>query len=172
MDRMDVAVLLLRLVVGGVMVAHGLNHAFGGGRLPGAARWFEGLGLRHGRIQAAMSALVEVGSGIALVLGLLTPLAAAAVVGVMGVAGVVAHRRNGFFVFKDGYEYVLVLALCAVVVAIAGPGAVSLDAAWGITISGVVGGLVAVGLGVLGVAALLGATYRPGRAAVPAEAGH
>ncbi|OLT23110.1 DoxX family protein [Pseudonocardia sp. CNS-139] len=170
MDRVDAAMLLLRLVVGGVMVVHGLNHAFGGGRLAGAARWFESLGLRHGLLQAAMSATVEVVAGVGLVLGLFTPFSAAAVVGVMLVAGVVAHRRNGFFVFRDGYEYVLVLALAAVVVALAGPGALSVDAALGIVVAGSWGVLIACGLGLVGVVALLGVTYRP-EPAEPTAAG-
>ncbi|MBN9109408.1 MAG: DoxX family protein [Pseudonocardia sp.] len=153
--------LLLRLVVGGVLVVHGLNHAFGGGRLPGAARWFEGLGLRHGIVQATMSAVTEVVAGVGILLGLATPLSAAAAVGVMAVAGVVAHRRNGFFVFRDGYEYVLVLALCAVVLAWTGPGALSLDAALGVSIAGVWAALFAAGLGVIGAAGLLLLTYRP-----------
>jgi putative oxidoreductase len=171
MERVDAALLVLRLVVGGVLVVHGLNHAFGGGRLPGAARWFESLGLRHGMAQAAMSAIVEVTAGVGLAAGLLTPFAAAAGIGVMAVAGVVAHRRNGFFVFKDGYEYVLVLGLAALVVAVAGPGAASLDAALGTVIAGGWGALIAGGLGIGGAAVLLGATYRPrsaGRAAADA----
>ncbi|GAA5063593.1 putative oxidoreductase [Thermocatellispora tengchongensis] len=164
MDRIDAALLVLRLVIGGVVVVHGLNHAFGGGRLPGAARWFESLGLRHGMAQAAMSAVMEVVAGVGLVIGLLTPIAAAAVIGVMLVAGVVAHRRNGFFVFRDGYEYVLVLGLGALVVAIAGPGGVSLDAALGIVVAGGWAALIAAGLGIAGAATLLAATYRPVRA--------
>jgi putative oxidoreductase len=79
----------------------------------------------------------------------------------MLVAGVVAHRRNGFFVFKDGYEYVLVLAVGAVSVAIAGPGRISVDSALGIVVAGGWGALIAAGLGILGVALLMVATYRP-----------
>jgi putative oxidoreductase len=170
MNRIDVALLILRLVIGGVMIVHGLNHAFGGGRLPGAARWFESLGLRHGMMQAAMSAIVEVVAGLGLALGLFTPFSAAGVVGVMLVAGVVAHRRNGFFAFRDGYEYVLVLALGAVVIAIAGPGAASVDAALGIIVAGGWGALAAGGLGIAGVALLLGTAYRPQEVREPAPA--
>jgi putative oxidoreductase len=162
-DRVDAALLLLRLVVGGVLVVHGLNHAFGGGRLTGAARWFESLGLRHGMIQAAMSAIVEIGAGALLVLGLLTPVSAAAIVGVMVVAGIIAHRPNGFFIFKDGYEYVLVLGLSAVGIALAGPGSISLDALFGLSVSGAWALVIAAGLGVGGGAVLLLATYRPRR---------
>jgi len=95
-DRYDAAVLVIRLAVGLTLVAHGLNHAFGGGRLPGAARWFESLGLRHGPVQALMSAVVEVAGGAGLALGLFTSFAAASLVGVMVVAGVIAHRVTGF----------------------------------------------------------------------------
>ena len=56
----------------------------------------------------------------------------------------------------------LVLAVVAAVVAIAGPGVVSIDAALGIVVAGGSGALVAIGLGVVAVAGLLAATYRPG----------
>lgn len=171
MDRVDAALLLLRLVVGGVLVVHGLNHAFGGGGLRGAARWFESLGLRYGMVQAAMSAIVEVIAGVGLVVGFLTPLAAAAAVGVMLVAGVIAHRPHGFFVFKDGYEYVLVLGLSAVVIALAGPGDASLDALFGLSVTGAWATLIAVGLGAGGGAALLLATYRPRREVLAPDGG-
>src|SRR5699024_6820493 len=103
-----------RLVVGVTMVLHGVNHWLGGGKIAGTAGWFEGLGLRHGVLQAWASVVTEVGAGVLLVLGLLTPLACAAVVSVMLVAALLAHRRNGFFVMRDGYEYVLVLATVCV----------------------------------------------------------
>jgi len=105
------ALLLVRLVVGITMIAHGVNHWRGGGRIEGTARWFAGLGLRHGTLQAWMSVVTEIGAGTLLVIGLLTPLACAAVVSVMLIAGLLAHRPNGFFVFKDGYEYVLALSV-------------------------------------------------------------
>ena len=47
---MDVALLMIRLIVGLTLVLHGWNHAFGGGKIPGTARWFESLGLRPGRL--------------------------------------------------------------------------------------------------------------------------
>lgn len=163
MDRYDAAVLVIRLAVGLTLVAHGLNHAFGGGQLPGAARWFESLGLRHGPVQALMSAVVEVAGGAGLALGLFTSFAAASLVGVMVVAGVIAHRRNGFFVFKDGYEYVALIAAICVAVAVAGPGRASVDWALGLdaALSGWVGLVLAVGLGGGGAGALLAGTWRP-----------
>ncbi len=86
MDSVNIAALVLRLVVGGTMIAHGWNHAFGGGKLPGTARWFESIGIRPGRVHALFATVTELGAGALLVAGLLTPLAAAGVVGTMVVA--------------------------------------------------------------------------------------
>lgn len=166
MDVTAVALFLIRAVIGGTMIAHGLNHWRGGGRIAGTARWFSGLGLRHGTLQAWMSVVTEVGAGALLLLGLLTPLACAAVVSVMLVAGLLAHRANGFFVFRDGYEYVLVLAVAALVVAMLGPGRLSLDRAGGIEVAGWTGGGIALGVAVVATAGLLATFWRPS----PAEA--
>lgn len=163
MDHTDAALLVLRTVLGVVLVAHGANHLWGGGRIPGAARWFESLGLRHALLQAWLSALVELAAGAGLALGLLTPLVAAACVGLMLVAGVIAHRPNGFFIFREGYEYVLVLALGAVVVSVAGPGSASLNAVLGIDLAGWAGAAVSILLGGLGSALLLATSWRPVR---------
>jgi putative oxidoreductase len=170
----DVALLLLRAVVGITMIAHGLNHWRGGGRIAGTARWFGGLGLRHGRLQAWLSVVTEVGAGALLLLGLATPLACAAVVSVMLVAGLLAHRPNGFFVFRDGYEYVLVLAVVALAVAVLGPGRWSLDRAAGVGVTGWAGGGVALGAALVATAGLLATCWRPAPAAaepIEAEAG-
>src|SRR5579859_3289390 len=113
----DTALLLVRGCVGATMMMHGYNHWRGGGKIAGTARWFSGLGLRYGTLQAWMSVVTELGAGLLLIAGLLTPLACAAVISVMLIAGLLAHRKNGFFVFRDGYEYVLVL--CVVSVALA-----------------------------------------------------
>lgn len=161
MEAYDVALLLLRLVVGGTMIAHGVNHWIGGGRIAGTGRWFASLGLRNGVLQAWLSVLTEVGAGALLALGLLTPFAAAAIVSVMLVAGLLAHRRNGFFVFKEGYEYVLVLAVAALALGLLGPGWLSVDHAAGIEITGWAGGGIALILGVLATAGLLAVFYRP-----------
>ncbi|RDI56073.1 DoxX family protein [Nocardia mexicana] len=161
MAAADVALILLRLVVGGTMIAHGVNHWIGGGKIAGTGRWFASLGLRRGLLQAWLSVIVEIGAGALLVLGLLTPFAAAAIVSVMLVAGLLAHRGNGFFVFKDGYEYVLVLAAAAVALGLLGPGWLSLDHAAGIEVTGWAGGGIAMFLGAAATAGLLAVFYRP-----------
>jgi putative oxidoreductase len=155
------ALLLVRVVLGIVMIAHGLNHWRGGGRIEGTARWFTGLGLRSGTLQAWMSVVTEVGAGALLIAGLLTPLACAAVISVMLVAGVLAHRPNGFFVFKEGYEYVLVLAVVSLALAVLGPGRLSVDHAGDIEVTGWAGGGIALGVAVAATAGLLGVFWRP-----------
>lgn len=168
MDYVEtVALFGVRIVLGVTMVAHGLNHWIGGGRIDGTARWFTGLGLRYGRLQAWLSVITEIGAGALLVLGLLTPLACAAIISVMLVAGLLAHRANGFFVFKDGYEYVLVLSVVALAVAMLGPGRLSVDVAAGIEVTGWAGGGIALGVAVLATAGLLATFWRPQPAPVP-----
>jgi putative oxidoreductase len=155
------ALLLVRVAVGITMIAHGINHWRGGGRIAGTARWFTGLGLRHGRLQAWMSVVTEVGAGALLVAGLLTPLACAAVISVMLIAGLLAHRPNGFFVFRDGYEYVLVLSVISLALAALGPGRVSVDDAAGIAVTGWAGGGIALGVAVVATAGMLATFWRP-----------
>ncbi|MFN2495853.1 MAG: DoxX family protein [Pseudonocardiaceae bacterium] len=162
----DAAVLLLRVVVGLTMVAHGYNHLWGPGGLTGTARWFASMGLRPPKLHAVLSGAGELAAGAALAIGLLTALAAAFIVGTMVVAGVTAHRRNGFFVFKEGYEYVLLIAVVCAVIGLLGPGAVSADRLLGTERLLGIGGMglgFTVGLGVLGAAVLLAVTWRPAR---------
>lgn len=156
-----VALLLVRVVVGITMIMHGHNHWRGGGRIAGTARWFGGLGLTHGVLQAWMSVITELGAGFLLIVGLLTPLACAAVISVMLIAGLLAHRPNGFFIFREGYEYVLVLAVVSLALATFGPGRFSLDNAAGIEITGWAGGGMALGVAVVATAGMLATFWRP-----------
>jgi len=164
--RADSAALSLRLILGVVMVAHGWNHWRGGGGVEGTARWFASLGLAPPKVHAWSSVLVETAAGAALIFGVLTPVACAAVVGVMTVAGVCAHRSNGFFVFKDGYEYVLVVAVAALALGLLGPGTASVDDALGLAapLDGAVGALLALS-GAAVAAAMLLVCWRPRTAA-------
>jgi putative oxidoreductase len=66
MIEVDLAALLLRATVGGTVIAHGWNHVFGGGRLPGTARWFESIGIRPGRLHAVFATVTERGAGVLL----------------------------------------------------------------------------------------------------------
>ncbi|WP_329407685.1 DoxX family protein [Nocardia vinacea] len=165
MDVVDVAPTLLRLALGVIMITHGVNHWVGGGKIAGTARWFSGLGLRNGVLQAWLSVVTEIGAGALLVLGLATPLACAAVLSVMLVAGLLAHRANGFFVFKEGYEYVLALAVMTLALALLGPGSVSLDHAGDLEVAGWAGGGIALIGALISTAALLAVFWRPGSSA-------
>jgi len=167
MVSVNLAALVLRLVVGGTMMAHGWNHAFGGGRLPGTARWFESIGIRPGRVHALAATVTELGAGGLLILGLLTPLAAAGVVGTMLVALVANHARNGFFIFRpgEGYEYVLMITLVSGAIGALGAGDWSLDHAAGFSVTGWAGLAIAALAGAAGAALLLAACWRPRPAA-------
>ncbi len=149
------------MVVGVTMIMHGYNHWRGGGKIAGTARWFSGLGLKYGELQAWMSVVTEIGAGSLLVLGLATPLAGAAVMSVMLVAGLLAHRKNGFFVFKDGYEYVLLIGVVCLMFGALGPGRFSVDYAAGIQVTGWAGIGVVLGVAVVATAGLLATFYRP-----------
>jgi len=167
-----VALALVRVVVGVTMMRHGYNHWRGGGKIAGTGRWFAGLGLKHGELQAWMSVVTELGAGFLLIVGLFTPLACAAIISVMLVAGLLAHRKNGFFVFKDGYEYVLLIAAVCLVLGATGPGRLSVDNAIGLHLDGWAGVGIALGLAVVAVAGLLATFYRPApKKPEPAPAG-
>jgi putative oxidoreductase len=127
MTPYDVGLLILRLVLGLTLAAHGYNKFFGGGRIPGTARWFESIGMKPGKFHAAVAATTEVSAGLGLAAGLLTPIPAAGFVSLMLVAAWTVHRPNGFFIVKEGWEYNLVLAVSAVAVATLGAGKLSLD---------------------------------------------
>lgn len=93
----NLALLMLRVGVGLTLAAHGWNKFFSGGRLPGTGRWFHSIGMRPGRLNAWLAAGSEVGAGAMLAVGLMTPVAAGGMIGVMIVAGWTVHRSNGFF---------------------------------------------------------------------------
>ena len=169
MASVNIAALVLRLVVGGTMMAHGWNHAFGGGKLPGTARWFESIGIRPGRVHALMATVTELGAGALLILGFLTPLAAGGVVGTMLVALVANHLRNGFFIFRpgEGYEYVLMISLVSVALGALGGGRASLDHAIGLHVPGWAGLLIAAGAGAGGAFLLLATSWRSDKSPTP-----
>jgi putative oxidoreductase len=164
-DSIDLALLILRCGAGAVMLAHGLNHIYGGGKIAGTGRWFESLGMRPGELHAWLASLTEVGAGALLVLGFLTPLAAAGIVGVMLVAWITNHRGNGFFIFRpgEGWEYVMTLTLVGIAIGALGPGEWSLDHAFDLIddLTGTTGLLITVLAGGGGAAALLATFWRP-----------
>ncbi len=164
-DAIDLALLIFRCGIGAVMLAHGINHIIGGGKIAGTAGWFGSMGMKQPLMQAWLASITEIGAGLLLVLGLLTPFGAAGVVGVMAVAWVINHRGNGFFIFRpgEGWEYVMSLLLCGIVLGAVGPGSWSLDEAFDIRddLSGVTGLSIAALAGLGGSAVLLAVFWRP-----------
>ena len=171
-DTVNAAMLVLRLTLAVVFLAHGIKHALGRQR---TTKWFASLGFRHAPLQWLASTVTEIGVGLLLIAGLLTSFAAAGIVGIMFVAFWTVHREAGFFITAfmkpdidvEGYEYVATLALAALVLGIAGPGDWSLDARIMIddmTLAALFDGPVGLVLALAGLAAgilLLVAFWRP-----------
>ena len=168
---MDVGLLLLRLAVGLTLAAHGAQKLFGwfgGYGIAGTGQFFETIGFRPGRRHALNAGLVEFGGGLLLALGLFTPLAATLVLSVMFVAVMSVHIKNGFFAAGGGYEFNVVLAVAGLAVAFTGPGAISLDALTGLSLSGLVWGAAALVVGLAGGAFQLAQRTRQASLAVAA----
>jgi putative oxidoreductase len=130
-----IAWLLLRLVAGSILAAHGAQKLFGWFDGPGMAKWEQGIqaqGFRPARVWAGLNILGELGGGLSLIFGFLTPLGAAGGFGAMLMALVKAHWKNGFFNSKRGIEFPLAVMTIATAVGLAGPGPISLDNLFGI----------------------------------------
>src|SRR5260370_14131437 len=127
--------LILRLVIGLTLAAHGAQKLFGWFGGPGMSRWTESvkrLRIRPPQPWAWVAALSEFGGGLLLALGLLSPLGSLAIVGAMLVAIATVHLSKGFWVSKGGFEFNLSLIAGAAPLAFTGPGSYSLDKALGI----------------------------------------
>ncbi|MQA08708.1 MAG: DoxX family membrane protein [Pseudonocardiaceae bacterium] len=164
----DLGLLILRAPAGLLLAGHGAQKLFGwfGGDGPAVTgQGFESLGYRHGKAMAVVAGLTELAAGLGIGVGLLTPFAAAGVIGTMLNAAVAAHGKAGLWAQNGGYEYPLVLAAMAAGLAMHGPGGVSFDAAFGLEIAGVWWGVGAVLVGVLAASAVLSTRRQPSRLA-------
>ncbi|HWB55865.1 MAG TPA: DoxX family protein [Gaiellaceae bacterium] len=127
---MSYGILLLRVVFGLVIAAHGSQKLFGwfgGHGLRGTAGFFGQLGFRPPLAMAALAATAELAGGLLFALGLATPLAAFAIAVVMLNAIWAVHWKNGFWTANGGYEMNLFVLAAALAVVAAGPGRFSLD---------------------------------------------
>jgi putative oxidoreductase len=150
---MRLGITILRAVVGGAFFAHGAQKLFGWFGGPGPekmAQGFEQMGLRPGKRNVLIAGASETGGGALIAGGLMMPLGAAAVLGVMHEAVRTVHWQKGYFNTEGGYEYNLALAAAAFALADTGPGPWSLDRALGIEMSGPAWALAALGAGIAG----------------------
>src|SRR5919197_1621981 len=151
---MSYGLLLLRVVVGGTMAAHGAQKLLGwldGPGLDGVRKMLGNFGFRLPGLMALGLALTEC-AGLLFAVGFLTPLAALGIAVVMLNAIALVHRKKGFWNSNGGYEFNLGLLTVAVAVAAMGPGRFSVDRVlrWDDNLSGLWWGL-----GVFGAAAVL-----------------
>lgn len=162
--QLDDIKLLIRIFLGFTLAFHGYWKFFQGGKIAGTAGWFDSMGMKpNGKVHAVLAASTELGCGILMALGFLTPLAAAGYVSLMIVAAWTVHRANGYRSGVDGWEYNSVLATFAVYVAATGPGSRSLDHALELEFAfePYTAFAIAVGVGIVGAVGLLVACYRP-----------
>jgi putative oxidoreductase len=151
---MSSGLLLLRIAVGAIMAAHGAQKLFGwwgGGGMSGTAGMCSSLLYRAPFLMACGLAAAELGGGLSLATGFLTPLGALAVTVVMLNAIYVIHWPKGFFNGNGGYEFNLLIAASAVALAAIGPGRFSIDdrLGWDDNISGVWWGVGVAGAAIL-----------------------
>jgi len=123
----SLGLLLIRVVVGVVFVAHGWQKLAVDG-LAATQAGFAGMGIPLASVAAPVAAVTEIAAGAALIVGFATRVAAVLLAVTAVVAIVAVHLPNGFFSTTGGIEYVLVLAATAIALALTGPGRLALDA--------------------------------------------
>jgi putative oxidoreductase len=152
---MNTGLLILRVVVGAALAAHGAQKLFGWWGGPGVRGLRDHLAhmrFRPASVWVAGAVASEVGGGVLLALGLLSPLGSVGVGASMLIAIVAFHWGKGFFGQSGGFETPLLYLVTAAVLGITGPGSYSLDSLFGITLPEPVVGIVAAALAVGGVA--------------------
>lgn len=128
---LSVGLLILRVVAGLTLAAHGSQKLlgwFGGGGFNGTLQMQQRMGLKPAWLWASFVILGELGGGLSVAFGFLTPLGAAGIFGAMLMAMIKGHWKNGFFNGKRGIEFTLQLVTIAAAIGIMGPGNYSLDA--------------------------------------------
>ena len=165
MNSIDVTSLLLRLPLGLMIALHGWNKAKNKQSLSGTAGWFQSIGMTSPALQAKLAAATETTCGLLLLVGLFTPVAAGALGATMIVAIVVAHRKNGFFIFNEGqgWEYCALILTTSIAVGSIGGQRASLDNAVNLNFSSFAGLWIALLCAVVGAGIQLALFYRPAK---------
>jgi putative oxidoreductase len=155
---LSLGLLVLRVVVGLTLAGHGAQKVFGWWGGPGMKAWTEGVAkmrIRPAVPFAWLAALAELGGGLLLAVGFLSPLGSLAIIGTMLVAIATVHWPNGFWNTKRGYEFNLTIIGAAVAIGLAGPGNYSIDQAIDFHLPEPITFLVGIAVVVLGVAGML-----------------
>jgi len=170
---MKLGLAVLRIVVGGLFMGHGLQKLagwFGGHGLHATGQSFEAMGLRPGKMHAASAGASETAGGTLIAAGLLTPLGASLLSGTMITAIRKVHASHGPWVAEGGYEYNLVLLAAVFAITDVGPGEWSLDEALGIRLSGPGWAIAQLAAGAIGSSAAVALGERQPPQAPPAAA--
>ncbi len=150
---MTEGLLVLHVFVGLLFAAHGAQKLFGafdGPGVEGVTGFMGSLGLEPARFHGVAAGLLEFAGGLLIALGLVTPIAAAALIAVMVTAIATVHLANGFFNQDGGVEFNLTLIAALFALTAIGPGDASLDAALNLDLTGFGWALGALAVGVAG----------------------
>lgn len=123
----DLALLVLRLALGIIVLAHGAQKVFQFG-LAGTGQSFAGMGVPLGEIAGPVVGIIELVGGIAIIVGVATRVFAVLVAITMAVATFLVHGGNGIFAADGGFELTLILGAAALALALASAGRFSVDA--------------------------------------------
>lgn len=154
MTMIDIGMLIVRVIIGLAFAGHGTQKLFGwfgGGGIAGTEKIMARMEAAPLKFWAYVVGLSEALGGLGLLFGFLTPLAAAAIVGTMLVAIFRVHWKNGFWNTNRGIEFPLLNLGVALMLGLAGPGTISLDALFGFRYSDPVTFLIALIIVVLGI---------------------
>ena len=172
---MSVGLLILRVILGLTIAAHGAQKLFGWFGGPGVTKLAQGFamqGFRPPLLWVGLVILGEFGGGVSIALGFLTPLGAAGVAGAMAMAIFKSHWKNGFWNSKRGLEFPLALLGMGLAIGLMGAGNYSLDALFGIALPEVPLFLVLTGAAVVVDIIGLLISRTPAAVSVPAASAH
>ena len=158
---LSIGLLIVRVVIGLTVAAHGAQKLFGwfgGPGIGGFGGWLASMGVKPARPWAIVAALAEFAGGLAVAFGLLYPVAALAVCGSMLTAILLVHAGKGFFATNGGYEFPLVILSAMLGTSFVGAGGISLDRVFGLALPEPATWLVAALLVLVGVGAALAST--------------
>jgi putative oxidoreductase len=122
-----IALLIARIVVGVVFFVNGWEKF---ADVHGTTAYFKSAHVPFPGVSTIVIATLETVGGVALALGLLLPVFGTLLMLDMLGAIVFVHAKNGFWVSKDGYEFVMTLAAASLALAFSGGGALAADGLW------------------------------------------